>query len=126
MDTIGDLLARIKNGYLAYRASIKVPSSKMKRKILEILKRKKYIADFKESKENHEFEVVLSYVDKRPAMTNMMRVSKPGLRVYSGWREIPKVMNGYGICIVSTSKGIFTDSEAKKVKMGGEVLCKIW
>lgn len=98
----------------------------MKRKILEILKRKKYIADFKESKEKHEFEVVLSYVDKRPAITNVVRVSKPGLRVYSGWREIPKVMNGYGICIVSTSKGIFTDSEAKKIKMGGEILCKIW
>lgn len=126
MDPIGDLLARIKNGYLAYRKSVQVPSSKMKKRILDILKRKNYISDYKESKDKREFEIILSYADKKSAMTNVLRVSKPGLRVYSGWRELPRVMNGFGICIISTSKGILTDNEARKMKMGGEILCKIW
>jgi small subunit ribosomal protein S8 len=126
LDPISDLIIRIQNGYLAYKKSVLCPTSKIKVAILNILKKNKFIADFKESKEKHEIEIILRYEGKQPAMTGVSRVSKLGLRIYSGWKSFPIVMNGYGICIVTTSKGVMTAKEAKKIKMGGEVLCKVW
>jgi small subunit ribosomal protein S8 len=126
LDPISDLLIRIQNGYMAYKKSIMCPASKIKIAILNILKKQGYITDFKESKETHEIEIILKYENKEPAMTGVSRVSKLGLRIYSGWKKLPKVMNGYGICIVTTSKGVMTAKDAKKLKMGGEVLCKVW
>jgi small subunit ribosomal protein S8 len=126
LDPISDLLIRIQNGYLAYKKSVTCPTSKIKVAILNILKKRGFIADYKENKENHELEISLKYENKTPAMTGVSRVSKLGLRIYSGWKTFPQVMNGYGICIVTTSKGVMTAKDAKKLKVGGEVLCKVW
>lgn len=126
MDPISDLLIRIKNGYLAYKKSVVCPASKIKLAILSILKKHNYIADYKLSDKTNEIEISLKYVAKKPAMTGVSRVSKLGLRVYSGWGNFPRVMSGYGICIVTTSKGVMTANDAKKIKVGGEILCKVW
>lgn len=102
------------------------PASKIKMAILEILKNRNYISDYKLAENKREIEIVLRYIAKEPALTGVSRVSKLGLRVYSGWKNFPRVMSGYGICIISTSKGVMTDREAKKLKVGGEILCKVW
>jgi small subunit ribosomal protein S8 len=124
MDSIGDLLSRIKNGYLAYKKSVVSPASKMRVAVLQILKKYKYISDF--SVKDGEIEIILQYENGKPRMQDVKRVSKPGLRIYAGFTKFPRVMSGYGICIISTSKGVISDKEAKKMKVGGEVLCKVW
>ncbi len=126
LDPISDLLIRIKNGYLAYKKSVSCPVSKIKVSILEILKKHKYIEDYKIDKKSRNIEVILRYEKKSPAMQEVVRVSKLGLRVYAGWKKLPNVLNGLGICIVSTSKGVMTGEEARKMKLGGEILCKVW
>jgi len=123
-DPIADMLTRIRNAHMALHKEVRVPASKMKKAILEILKREGYIEDF--NLEGRDIIVKLKYVKGRPAITDLQRVSKPGRRVYVGVDEIPQVQNGLGICILSTSRGILEGSEAKKQRVGGELVCKIW
>ncbi|MDQ2809542.1 MAG: 30S ribosomal protein S8 [Chloroflexota bacterium] len=127
-DPIADMLTRIRNGGMARHQSVLVPNSKMKLSIARILKDEGYIKDFDfPSDETRSFRVWLKYgLDKQPVMTGLKRVSKPGLRVYSGRAEIPVVLGGLGVCILSTSQGVLSGHEAWKRRLGGEVLCYIW
>ncbi|MBC7195473.1 MAG: 30S ribosomal protein S8 [Caldisericia bacterium] len=128
-DPIADLIARIRNANLVYKEEIDVPYSNMKRAIVQILKEEGYIKDFeiidKDNKKT--IKIYMKYGrNKERAILGIERVSKPGRRVYVGKDEIPKVLNGIGMAILSTSKGILTDREAKKIGEGGEVLLLIW
>lgn len=109
---------------MAEKRNVVCPASKTKLAVLTVLKKTNYIVDFKEK--SSMIEIVLKYENGHPAMKDVKRVSKPGLRIYTGWDTIPKVLSGFGTCIISTSKGIMTGHEAKRLKMGGEVLCKVW
>ena len=128
-DPISDLLIRLKNGAQRRHETVSVPASKLKRGILEILKREGYIDGIEDgSREGHPtFTVRLRYVgDGKPMITGLERISKPGRRVYVDSTKIAKVRNGIGMSILSTSKGIMTDQESRKSHIGGEVLCAIW
>ena len=129
-DPIADMLTRLRNGSRARKESITIrPVSKMKVSILKILKNEGFIADFKvkEDKSGGEIVVWLKYTsDKQPVITNLKRISKPSRRVYVDSDHIPWVKNGLGIAILSTSKGIMTDREARKTRVGGEVLFYAW
>jgi small subunit ribosomal protein S8 len=128
-DPISDLLARLKNGAQRRHETVSVPASKLKRAILEILKREGYIDGIEDDKQNGHpsLNVRLRYVGEgKPMITGLQRVSKPGRRVYVGTANIVKVRNGIGMSILSTSKGIMTDQESRKNKLGGEVLCTVW
>jgi small subunit ribosomal protein S8 len=128
-DPIGDMLIRLKNALMARHKSVIVPASKMKLEIARILKEEGYIEDYKYIKEETQpkIEIILKYDEnKRPIIAGVKRVSKPGRRIYKGYRDLPKVLDGFGIAIVSTSQGIMTDHEARKRKVGGEVICEIW
>ncbi|MFN3961622.1 MAG: 30S ribosomal protein S8 [Fimbriimonadaceae bacterium] len=128
-DPIGDLLVRLRNGAQRGHETVVIPASKLKRSILEILKREGYIDAVEVSeKDGHPvFRVTLRYVGEgRPMITGLERISKPGRRVYVGSKDIPKVKNGLGISILSTSKGVMTDQESRKNGVGGEVLCAVW
>lgn len=124
MDQIADLLIRIKNAYLAKLKETICPASKMKEEILRILKDKRFISDYE--RRDNVLVIKLLYEGKKPAMRDVQRISKPGRRIYAGYSAIPKVMSGLGICILSTSKGVVSDSQARKLKAGGELICKIW
>lgn len=123
-DTIADLLSRIRNANNAAKKEVLVSKSKMSQAILEILKKEGYIEDFK-AQEN-QILVSLKYINKKPAIRILERVSKPGVRIYMSYQDIPKVINGLGINIFSTSKGIMTGKQARMEKIGGEYLCNIW
>jgi small subunit ribosomal protein S8 len=126
-DPISDMLTRIKNAYMARKAEVVLPSSKIKMAIAKILKENNYIAEFSESGDvKKEMKLKLSYKNRQPAMQEAKRISKPGRRIYSGADELPKVLSGYGISILSTSRGIMTNREARKQKIGGEVICEIY
>jgi small subunit ribosomal protein S8 len=130
-DPIADMLARIRNAAVAHHDVTKIPASKMKLAIGEILKREGYIADFRmeegETVRDSRLVVALKYdKDKGSAFRGMRRVSKPGRRVYARHDHIPRVLSGLGISIISTSQGLMTDQEARKNKVGGEVLCEVW
>ena len=132
-DTIADMLTRIRNANQMRYEEVKVPSSKIKAEIARILKEEGFIKDFKIEKDEEKNSVqntiilTLKYTDKKErVITGLKRISKPGLRVYAKNDEIPKVLNGLGIAIISTSKGIMTDKEARKQNIGGEVLAYIW
>jgi len=128
-DPIADMLVRIKNALMARHKSVRVPASKMKLEIARILKEEGYIEDFKyiEEKPQAKIEIILKYDEnKRPVIAGVKRISKPGRRIYKGYKDLPKVLDGLGIAIISTSQGIMTDHEARKRKIGGEVLCEIW
>ena len=128
-DAIADMLTRIRNANSAKHDSVKVPASKMKKAIAQILVDEGYIKSFKVEDDGKQgmIEIALKYgQNKTAAITGLRRVSKPGLRIYSGCEDMPKVMNGLGIAIVSTSKGIMTDKDARKANVGGEVLAFIW
>lgn len=128
-DPIGDLLIRLKNGSQRRHETVTVPASKLKRAILQILKNEGYIESVQEGvQDGHPvLTVQLRYVGEgQPMITGLQRVSKPGRRVYVGSREIMKVRNGIGLSILSTSKGIMTDQESRRNKLGGEVLCSVW
>jgi len=103
-----------------------VPLSKFGRNLAGVMEKEGYIGSFSEDAENHLLKIVLKYEDSTPALENAVRVSKPGLRVYKGKNELPRVLGGLGIAIVSTSKGLMTVKDAKKRGMGGEVICKLW
>ena len=128
-DPIGDMLTRIRNANHVKHESVEMPSSKMKIELAKILKTEGYIRDFRYYKFQNKFnlKVFLKYGEKQ--MTTIMgieRVSKPGRRVYSGKAEIPKVLGGLGIAILSTSKGIMTDKQARTDGVGGEIICRVW
>lgn len=128
-DPISDMLARLRNAMIARKKILSVPASKLKMEILRILKEEGYIEDFKyvEEKPQARIEIFLKYDEnKRPVIAGLRRISKPGKRVYHGYQKLPKVMDGLGIAIVSTSQGIMTDHEARKKRIGGEVICEIW
>jgi len=128
-DPIADMLTRIKNALMARHKTVVVPGSKLKLEIARILKEEGYIEDYRviEEKPQIKIEIVLKYDEKkRPVIAGIRRVSKPGRRIYRGYKELPKVLNGLGIAIISTSQGIMTDHEAKKRRVGGEVICEIW
>ena len=128
-DPIADMLIRIKNALMARHKKVEVPASKMKLEIARILKEEGYIEDFVfiDEKPQGKIEIILKYDEnKRPVIAGVKRVSKPGRRIYKGYKELPKVLDGLGIAIISTSQGIMTDHEARRRKVGGEVLCEIW
>jgi len=128
-DPISDMLIRIKNALMARHKTVVVPGSKLKLEIARILKDEGYIEDYRvvEEKPQIKIEIVLKYDDKkRPVIAGIKRVSKPGRRIYRGYKELPKVLDGMGIAIISTSQGIMTDHEARKRRLGGEVICEIW
>ena len=127
-DPIADLLTRVRNAAMARHDSALVPASKMKIALAKILKDEGFITDFSivKGEPQRMIKITLKYIDKQPAFIGLERVSKPGLRVYSGKKEIPRVYGGLGIAIVSTSKGLMTGQEAWKKNIGGEVLCYVW
>jgi small subunit ribosomal protein S8 len=127
-DPIADLLTRVRNAAMAHHDSALVPASKMKIAVTKILKDEGFIADFSivKGEPQRMIKVILKYIDKQPAFIGLERVSKPGLRVYAGKTEIPRVYGGLGIAILSTSKGLMTGQEAWKKNLGGEILCYVW
>ena len=124
MDPIADALIRIKNGYMVGKVSVNVRFSKLILQILKLLRKEGFISDVKHEKEK--ILVTLKYNGRKSAITGIERVSKPSLRIYKGARTLPYVLNGLGIAIISTPKGIMTDKKARKLKVGGEVLAKVW
>ena len=128
-DTIADMLTRIRNANAAKHASVDIPASNMKKQIAQILLDEGYIKNFKVIDDNKQgiIRVTLKYTDtKAQVITGLRRVSKPGLRIYSNCKDMPKVMKGLGIAIISTSKGIMTDKKARELNVGGEVLAFVW
>jgi small subunit ribosomal protein S8 len=127
-DPIADLLTRVRNAAMARHDSVMIPASKMKIPIAKILKDEGFIADYAiiKGEPQRMIKITLKYIDKQPAFIGLERVSKPGLRVYKGKGEIPRVFGGLGIAIISTSKGLLTGQEAWKKNLGGEVLCYVW
>jgi small subunit ribosomal protein S8 len=124
-DPIADMLTRIRNAQMAEKAAVTMPSSKLKVAIAKVLKDEGYIDDFavRASGAMSELDIALKYYAGRPVIERIERVSKPGLRVYRGKDDLPKVMNGLGIAIVSTPRGVMTDRGARAANTGGEVLC---
>ncbi|RLV60692.1 30S ribosomal protein S8 [Parashewanella curva] len=125
-DPIADMLTRIRNGQAANKVSVKMPSAKLKVALAKVLKDEGYITDYAVADEaKPELEVELKYFQGKPVVETIQRVSRPGLRIYKGKDELPKVMGGLGIAIVSTSKGLMTDRAARQAGMGGEVICYV-
>lgn len=129
-DTIADMLTRIRNANLAKHQIVQVPATKMTRNISQVLREEGFIYEFEEIGENLKNYLVISLKykgkNKKPVISALKRISKPGLRVYANHKEIPKVLGGIGIAIISTSKGVMTDRQARHYGLGGEVICYIW
>ncbi len=129
VDPIADLLTRIRNGCTASFDKLEVPSSKIKVSITKLLQSEGYIRNYKVIEDDKQGRIViyLKYNgDKSPVIKGLKTVSKPSCRIYSGYAKIPKVLNGLGINIISTSKGVMTDRAAKRIKVGGEIICSVW
>lgn len=125
-DPIADMLTRIRNGQAANKVSVKMPSSKLKVAIAKVLKDEGYITDYAVSGDvKAELEVTLKYFEGQKVIETIQRVSRPGLRIYKGATDLPKVLGGLGIAVVSTSKGVMTDRAARKAGMGGEIVCYV-
>ena len=124
-DPIADMLTRIRNAQLVGHSEVTMPASRLKSAIAKVLKDEGYIEDFAQREKDGKSELVLSlkYYAGRPVIEKLERISKPGLRVYKGRNDIPRVMNGLGVAIVSTSRGVMTDRKARADGLGGEVLC---
>jgi len=128
-DPIGDMITRIRNGQLRTLYNVKVPSSKYRAKILEVLKQEGFISNYKllpDSKNKSSLVVDLKYYNGLPVIKEIKRVSRPGRRVYARSDSIPKIQNGLGLAIVSTSMGIMSDSDARMKKVGGEIICRVF
>ena len=127
-DPIADMLTRIRNANAQRHETVDVPASKLKKSIAEILLQEGYIRSFEEIEDNSQgiLRIALKYVNKQKVITGLKRISKPGLRVYASKDELPKVLGGLGIALISTSKGILTDKQARQECVGGEVLAFIW
>ena len=127
-DPIGDMIARIKNAQMRNYKIVKLPSSKFKTKIAEVLKSEGFILEHKISqiKNKQILEITLKYSSGNPVINYIQRVSKPGRRIFSSAESLPKINNGLGLAIVSTPKGVMTDIDARKNKLGGEIICKVF
>jgi small subunit ribosomal protein S8 len=129
-DTISDMLTRIRNASIIKHQTTNLPATKMTRSIATVLKSEGYVGDYEEVGEGIDKKLVLTLKykgkNRQPLITALKRVSKPGLRVYSNHKDLPKVLGGIGIAVISTSSGIMTDREARKQGLGGEVLCYVW
>ena len=129
VDPIGDMLTRIRNAQMRLLSNVKIPGSKFRAKILDVLKREGYISDYKivgNSKNLESLSVDLKYSNGLPVIKEINRVSKPGRRIYAKATSIPKIKNGLGLAIVSTSKGIMTDNDARNQNIGGEIICRVF
>ena len=127
-DPIGDMIARVKNAQARKHKKVELPSSKFKSKIADILKNEGFIKDFKVSTEEKKniLSLELKYHSGNPVISNFERVSKPGRRIFSSADSLPKINNGLGIAILSTPKGVMSDMDARKQKVGGEIVCKVF
>ncbi len=129
MDPIGDMLTRIRNGQQRLLAKVEMPSSTLRLKILEVLKTEGFITSYYiEKKENNKITLIvdLKYYEGNPVIKDIKRISKPGRRVYSRAASIPRIQNGLGLAIISTTKGVMSDIDARKNNIGGEVICKVF
>ena len=128
-DPIGDMIARIRNGQMRSHSKIEMPASSFKGKILEVLKREGFILNYtldQTIEKKAKYSIDLKYNSGSPVIISIERISKPGRRFYSSAESIPKIQNGLGIAIVSTPKGVMTDTEARKANVGGEIICKVF
>lgn len=129
-DIIADMLTRIRNANLARHQIVQVPSTNITSSILKVLRSEGFIQNFEEIKDGQKKHLLISLkyqgTKKSPVITELQRISKPGLRVYSKHTTLPKVLDGFGIAIISTSKGIMSDKQARNIGLGGEILCYIW
>ena len=126
-DPIGDMLARIKNAQVRNHSKVSIPSSKFKAKIADVLKSEGYIIDYKINDDKKpSIEINLKYNSGNPVINTIERISKPGRRIFSSASSLPKINNGLGIAIVSTPQGVMTDVDARKKKLGGEIICKVF
>jgi len=129
-DPLGDMLTRIRNGQKAGLAAVSSPASRLRANVLEVLKREGYIRGFSEQAERNqgfnELRIELKYHEGQPVIRDISRVSKPGRRVYSKVTDLPRVFNGLGISILSTPRGVMSDSEARAANVGGEILCRVF
>ena len=127
-DPIADYLTRLRNAIQARHKRCDVPASNLKRAISSILVEQKFIAGFAEVKDSRQgiLRITLKYTEGVNAITGLKRMSRPGLRVYSGSAELPRVLNGLGVAIISTSKGLMTEKQARAQRIGGEILCEVW
>ena len=128
-DPLGDMLTRILNGQMAQKASVRSPASNLRRNVLEVLQREGYIRGYVADEVidgKSEISIELKYHNGEPVIRELRRVSKPGRRIYAGVRELPEIYNGLGIAILSTPRGVLSDSEAREAKVGGEVLCTVF
>lgn len=127
-DPVGDMLTRIRNGQRARKSSINTPASKLRANILEVLKREGYIRGYErmETEGKAEISIELKYYEGEPVIKVISRVSRPGRRVYSSIKDLPRVRNGLGISILSTPRGVMSDSDARAANVGGEVICRVY
>lgn len=126
-DTIADMLTRIRNAQRAHKATVVMPYSNLKRTIAELLVREGYVGAVEKSTDTKpELTIELKYNGAKPAIQEITRMSKPGHRMYRGADEMPTILNGFGVAIVSTSKGLMTSSEARKLGLGGEIICSVY
>ena len=128
-DPIGDMFSRIRNGQLRSLSSVQIPSSNFRKNILEILKKEGYIKDYfidKTVNNKTSLKITLKYYEGDPVIKEIKRISKPGRRVYSSANSIPRIQNGLGLAIISTSKGVMSDTDARKNNIGGEIICRVF
>jgi small subunit ribosomal protein S8 len=129
-DTIADMLTRIRNANLARHQIVQVPSTKMTKNLAFVLQEEGFIQNFEEVGEDLTKQLLLSLKykgkEREPVITSLKRISRPGLRVYANRKELPRVLGGLGIAVISTSQGVFTDNKARHQGLGGEVLCYVW
>ena len=127
-DPISDFLTRIRNAAKAKKVRVDIPASKMKISLAEILKKQNFIRDYQVVDDNKQniISIVLRYTDGESAISGLKRVSTPGLRIYKNAKDLPRVLNGLGVAVISTSKGLLTDKDARQQSIGGEVVCYIW
>ncbi len=127
-DPISDFLTRIRNAAKAKKVRVDIPASKMKISLAEILKKQNFIRDYQVVEDNKQniISIILRYTDGESAISGLKRASTPGLRIYKNAKDLPRVLNGLGVAVISTSKGLLTDKDARQQSIGGEVVCYIW
>ncbi len=129
IDPIGDMITRIRNAQMRLLSKVEIPSSKFRAKILDVLKQEGYISDYKtlsDQNKKNSLSVDLKYNNGMPVIKEIKRISKPGRRIYARANSIPKIQNGLGLAIVSTSKGIMSDNDARNQNIGGEIICRVF
>ncbi len=125
-DPIGDMITRIRNGQMRLSSTVMIPASKFRTKVLDVLRSEGYISNYKLLVDENNISVNLKYNQGIPVIREITRISKPGRRIYTRADSIPRIQNGLGIAIMSTSKGVMTDNDARKENLGGEILCKVF